>query len=267
MQIAVHMVKYANEFMGISDKFLEQKNLGFIDYVFGVAHGEIWGDEHIIAAISHMWNISISIILSGNSNEWKLFHDRELAHICVIGNGYRFQARQKATHFSATESTLQLAREVGNDITDANICSRSTYQQGRIAGTNRYLLVEKESLLRRHYNIGVTLTNLEESLAVCRKTMNCVEGEMRQCKISKDEILKYKKFQDNARLHVCSEMAIQISMKEMQNILPGNKRPVIEGEESASVKKRRVHEVRGTGEVECSIGKRRECDSRMTRRD
>ena len=251
MQIVVHMVKYADEFMEILDKFLEQKNLGFIDYVFGVAHGEIWGDEYIIAVISHMWNISINRISPGYSNEWKIFHDRELAHIYVIGNGYRFRARQKATHFSATESTLQLARKVGNNITDANIRSCSTYQQGRIAGTNRYLLVEKESLLRRHYNVGVTLTNLEESLAVCRKTMNCVEGEMRQCKISKDEILKYKKFQDNARLHVHSEVAIQISTEEMQNILQeGNKRPAIEGEEAASVKKIRVAEVRGTGEVE-----------------
>ena len=63
--------------------------------------------------------------------------------------------------------------------------------------------------------------------------------------------MKYKKFQDNAWLHVRSEMAIQISTEEMQNILQeGNKRPVIEGEEAASVKKRRVHEVRGTGEVE-----------------
>ena len=36
MKIAVHMVKYADELMGILDKFLEQKNLGFIDYVFGL---------------------------------------------------------------------------------------------------------------------------------------------------------------------------------------------------------------------------------------
>ena len=63
--------------------------------------------------------------------------------------------------------------------------------------------------------------------------------------------MKYKKFQDNAQLHVRLEMAIQISMEEMQNILQeGNKRPVIEGEEVVSVKKRIVHEVRGTGEVE-----------------
>ena len=202
MQIAVHMVKYADEFMRILDKFLEQKNLGFIDYMFGVVCGEIWGDEYIIAVISHMWNISISMISPGYSNEWKIFHDRELAHIFVVRNGYRFGVRQKATHFSATESTLQLSRKVGYDIEDANICSRNMYQQGRIAGTNRYLLVEKESLLRRHYNIRVTLTNLEESLAVCRKTMNCVEGEMCQCEITIDEILKYKKFQDNAQLHV-----------------------------------------------------------------
>ena len=56
------------------------------------------------------------------------------------------------------------------------------------------------SLRKSHYNVGVTLANLEESLAVCRKTMNCVKGEMRECEISKDEILKYKKFQDHARL-------------------------------------------------------------------
>ena len=251
MQIAVHLVKYADEFMGVLDKFLEQKKLGFVDYVFAVARGEVWADEYIIAAITHMWNISISIISPGYNNEWKVFHDRELAHVYVVANGYRFRSKQKATHFSATESTLQLARKVGNDITDANIRTRSTYQQGRMAGTNRYLLIEKESLLRRHYNVGVTLANLEESLAVCRKTMNCVEGEMRECEISKDEILKYKKFQDHARLHVRSEMAIQISTEEMQSILQeGNKRPVIEGEEAASVKKIRVDEVRDKGEVE-----------------
>ena len=68
MQIAVHMVKYTDEFMGMLDKFLEQKNLGFIDYVFSVVHGEIWGDEYMIAAISHMWNISISMISSGYSS-------------------------------------------------------------------------------------------------------------------------------------------------------------------------------------------------------
>ena len=251
MQIAVHLVKYTDEFMGVLDKFLEQKKLGFVDYVFAVARGEVWADEYIIAAITHMWNISISIISPGYNNEWKVFHDRELAHVYVVANGYRFRSKQKATHFSATESTLQLARKVGNDITDANIRTRSTYQQGRMAGTNRYLLIEKESLLRRHYNVGVTLANLEESLAVCRKTMNCVEGEMRECEISKDEILKYKKFQDHARLHVRSEMAIQISTEEMQSILQeGQKRPVIEGEEAASVKKIRVDEVRDTGEVE-----------------
>ena len=251
MQIAVHLVKYADEFMGILDKFLEQKKLGFVDYVFAVARGEVWADEYIIAAITHMWNISISIISPGYNNEWKVFHDRELAHVYLVANGYRFRSKQKATHFSATESTLQLARKVGSDITDANIRTRSTYQQGRMAGTNRYLLIEKESLLRRHYNVGVTLANLEESLAVCRKTMNCVEGEMRECEISKDEILKYKKFQDHARLHVRSEMAIQISTEEMQSILQeGQKRPVIEGEEGASVKKIRVDEVRDTGEVE-----------------
>ena len=127
MQIVVHMVKYADEFMRILDKFLEQKNLGLIDHMFGVAHGEIWGDEYMIAAISHMWNISISMISPGYSREWKIFYDRELAHIYVIGNGYRFQVRQK------------------------------------------------ESLLRRHYNIGVILSNLEESLAVCRKTITVLK--------------------------------------------------------------------------------------------
>ena len=44
---------------------------------------------------------------------------------------------------------------------------------------------------------------------------------------------------------------IQISTEEMQNILQeGNKLPVIDGEEAVSVKKMRVAEVRGTGEVE-----------------
>ena len=97
--------------------------------------------------------------------------------------------------------------------------------------------------------------------------MNCVEGEMRECEISKDKILKYKKFQDHARLHVRSEMAIQISTEEMQSILQeGNKRPVIEGEEAASVKKIRVDEVRDTGEVE-SVAVAREGGSAIVERE
>ena len=80
--------------------------------------------------------------------------------------------------------------------------------------------------------------------------MNCIEGEIHQCKITKDEILKYKKFQDNARLHVWSEMAIQISMDEMQRILQeGNKRPAIEVEDPTLSKKAKVAEVHDTGEV------------------
>ena len=67
----------------------------------------------------------------------------------------------------AAQSTLQLAKKVGHDTTNANVRSRITYQQGKIAGTNRYLLVEKQALPRRHYNIGVTLKNLEDSLGVC----------------------------------------------------------------------------------------------------
>ena len=44
---------------------------------------------------------------------------------------------------------------------------------------------------------------------------------------------------------------IQISTEEMKNILQeGNKLPVIDGEEAVSVKKMRVAEVCGTGEVE-----------------
>ena len=95
--------------------------------------------------------------------------------------------------------------------------------------------------------------------------MNCVEGEMCQCEISKDEILKYKKFQDNAQLHIRLEVAIQISTEEMQNILQeGNKRPVIEGEEAALVKKIRVAEVHGTGEVE-SVAVEREGGSAIVK--
>ena len=41
MQIAVHLAKYADEFMPILDQFLEHKNLRFVDYLFGVAHSNI----------------------------------------------------------------------------------------------------------------------------------------------------------------------------------------------------------------------------------
>ena len=69
-----------------------------------------------------------------------------------------------------------------------------------------------------------------------------------------------------AWLHVRSEVAIRINTEEMQNILQeGNKQPAIEGEEAASIKKIRVAEVHGTGEVE-SVAVEREGGSAIVER-
>ena len=76
-------------------------------------------------------------------------------------------------------------------------------------------------MLRRHYNIGVTLQNLEDSLEVCKDTLKCVEGELSECQISKEELLKYKDFQDSVRRHSRQETAVCISPAELQNILKG----------------------------------------------
>ena len=253
MAIAVHLVKYADEFFALMEGFLQKKKLTFVDYVYAVARGEVWADEYMMAALSQMWNVAISLISPWYSHEWKIFHKREVAHIYVVGNGYRFRCHQQATHFSGTESTMSGYRKVGSDVHNANIIKRVTREQEKIAGTRRYLLVERERLLCRHYNIGVTLQNLEDSLEVCKATLKCVEGELSECQISKEELLKYKEFQDSVHRHSRQETAVYISPAELQNILKdeGGQKRDAEDVEVKNVKK--VKNITAKDEAEAQV--------------
>ena len=87
MQICVHLVLYAYEFIPVLKEFLDTRQITFIDYVYAVARGEVWADEFMIVTISHMWNVTISIISPGYSSEWNVFHKCSMAHIYIIGNG------------------------------------------------------------------------------------------------------------------------------------------------------------------------------------
>ena len=56
-----------------------------------------------------MWNITISIVSPNYSKPLNLFHEGEKPDVIIIVNGGDDGSRQPHTHFSATETTNQLA--------------------------------------------------------------------------------------------------------------------------------------------------------------
>ena len=55
------------------------------DYVESIANGSEWGDIGCLAAISHMWNLTTSIIQKDKIE--KLFHQSATEHIAIVFNG------------------------------------------------------------------------------------------------------------------------------------------------------------------------------------
>ena len=105
-QTAYHMLKNADLFYEYVAQELIDDDESYESYVTNIFNGKIWGDDLMASAVSHMWNIPISIV-SPELNTIHLFHDTTPKIVIMANGGNAYSCKKQTTHFSQTRSILR----------------------------------------------------------------------------------------------------------------------------------------------------------------
>ena len=97
---------------------------------------------------------------------WNLYHESKNPSIVTIGNGREFDNKRVSHHYSPTENTLPSAKKLGHDINNINVKYIQTRAAGEKAGTETFMIREREELLKKHYEVGKEIKKLKEKLSV-----------------------------------------------------------------------------------------------------
>ena len=102
--IGLHLMKHPDIFYPYIKEDLGDQS--HVSYCKNIYEGNVWGDDVMLAAIGHMWNISIMVVMP-HSEPLHLFHDNyENLDTVIVLNGGPPESDRPATHFCATRSHL-----------------------------------------------------------------------------------------------------------------------------------------------------------------
>ena len=101
-QPALYLINRPHIFFEKVQEQLMHDNESYQSCCINIFNGICWGEPIIVAALSHMWNVPISIITATKYHLIKLFHESNESSIVLIANGY-YKTSAKCTHYTATE--------------------------------------------------------------------------------------------------------------------------------------------------------------------
>ena len=101
-QAALHLVNWPHIFYKKVQCQLLEENESYQSYCVNIFSRICWGELIITAALSHMWNVPITIIMAMKYRVIKLFHESETSPIVLIANRY-YGTSSKCMHYTATE--------------------------------------------------------------------------------------------------------------------------------------------------------------------
>ena len=113
-----------------------------------------------------MWNVSISILSPVFNAICNLYHESTNHSVVIIGNSREFGNKRESHHYSQTEETLPSAKKLGHDIDNIDVKYIQTRVAGEKAGTETFMIREREELLKKHYEVGKQIKQLKEKLSV-----------------------------------------------------------------------------------------------------
>ena len=82
-QVAWYLSKHANLFCSLAPL---KDGKTFESYIREQYSGYIWGDDCCLAAISHMWNVAITVISAEDPEPRKIFHNKKHPDIVLVTN-------------------------------------------------------------------------------------------------------------------------------------------------------------------------------------
>ena len=150
-QVALHMLKHANLFYPYIQQDLLDSGESYESYCVNIFNGKVWGDDFILSALGHMFNIAITIISPCFNNQLDLFHTKEIPDVVVIANGGDYiTGHQPCTHFSGSHVKSGIKfKMAGSEMKNPNLkpVIFSGYQRGEDDSLRHFLQEEKDMTL------------------------------------------------------------------------------------------------------------------------
>ena len=114
-QAALHLVDQPHIFYEKVQHQLLEENESYQSYCVNIFNSICWGKPIIAAALSHMWNVLITIIMATKFRVIKLFPESKTS-IVLITNRY-YGLSSKCTHYTATELIVPDQNQVPRNAT------------------------------------------------------------------------------------------------------------------------------------------------------
>ena len=181
-QIALHMLKHANLFYPYVQQDLLDSGESYESYCVNIFYSKVWGDDFMLSALGHMFNIAITLISPCFDSQMDLFHTKEVPDVVVVANGGDYiTSRQPCTHFSGSHVKPGIPFKIpGSEMKNPNLrpVIFTGYQRGVDDSLKHYLQEEKDMCLLK-------------LRAVCKDIENFDSRIVRLIK-SSDDLLKKK---------------------------------------------------------------------------
>ncbi|MCG8624589.1 MAG: hypothetical protein MJE68_21665, partial [Proteobacteria bacterium] len=167
-QIALHMLKHANLFYPYVQQDLLDNNESYESYCVNIFYGKVWGDDFILSALGHMFNVAITLISPCFDQQMDLFHEKQVPDIVVIANGGDYvMARKPCTHFSGSHMKPGIKFTIpGSEMKNPNLkpVIFAGYQRGADDSLKHYLREEKDMCLLKLRAVCKDIENFDEKV-------------------------------------------------------------------------------------------------------
>ena len=165
--VGLHLLRHPDVFYPYIKEDLKERS--YVSYCRNIYEGNVWGDDVMLAAIGHMWNLSISVIMP-HSDILHLFHDNyEEPDIVVVVNGGPPESDNPATHFCATKSRLVNPKV---PVVKGKVKVCDTYEFAKKVAENRREERLKKTIFSRLRSINFEIDGLEEQMTDIRQKMS-----------------------------------------------------------------------------------------------
>ena len=170
-QAALHLVNHPHIFYKKVEHQLLEENESYQSYCINIFNGICWGEPIITAALSHMWNVPITIITATKYRVIKLFHKSKTSPIVVKANGY-YRTSSKVTHYAATELIVPDQNKVPrnatpcDDLVPINLTNKMEACRAAISYTQRHM---QDHILPEYHNISRGMGILKEKMEKMKK--------------------------------------------------------------------------------------------------
>ena len=187
-QATLYLINRPHIFFEKVKEQLMHDNESYQSYCINIFNGICWGEPIIVAALSHMWNVPISIITATKYHLIKLFHESNESSIVLIANGY-YGTSAKCTHYAATELiTPDQNKKPGgltpyDDLVPVNLTNQLEAQKAALSYVQR----------RTQDHIPKEYKNISTGMVILKKEIKKMETQYEKLELMQTSLLTQMK--------------------------------------------------------------------------